>query len=321
MEALAGMMTEVQGEKVNIVSNSTASKEISSDLETNQNQLNLLLTGYNDWDNTISNDPAGFEVYHRVPLPKPVKSTYSSATSLHFFIQLSDLSLMVMGKNDHGQLGTGDLKSCHSPTILDIDFPSPVIKVAVGKSHTLILLENGKVFGCGSNSSGQLGLGDSKTAIKDYLRPVELPLEHIVDVSAGESFSLACSQSGKIYSFGHPGIQFNHLFYNHVTRCTRLNLKSHIYILLEFGQLGFGSTGEYIKDGGKKGAAIQYNCVYRPKVIPQFYVKDHHNKAVEVISADNIRFRKVSAGKNHAVCMEDWEEGGLNRVFSWGFGG
>ena len=33
--------------------------------------------------------------------------------------------------------------------------------VACGGDHTLVLLENGDVLGCGDNSSGQLALGHS----------------------------------------------------------------------------------------------------------------------------------------------------------------
>jgi hypothetical protein len=39
------------------------------------------------------------------------------------------------------------------------------------------------------------------------------------------------------------------------------------------------------------------------------------------LTAQTVRIRAVGAGKNHSLCVEDWADGGLNRVFSFGFGG
>ena len=41
----------------------------------------------------------------------------------------------------------------------------------------------------------------------------------------------------------------------------------------------------------------------------------------QVHPAESIKIRLVSAGKSHCVCVEDWENGGDNRVFAWGFAG
>ena len=37
----------------------------------------------------------------------------------------------------------------------------PVLQVACGMHHTVVLLSNGKVYTFGNNSYGQLGLGDN----------------------------------------------------------------------------------------------------------------------------------------------------------------
>jgi len=281
-------------------SSSSSSSSSTSELMKSKDQ-SLLFIGHNDWDTPISNNPTGLDVYHRITFPKTttsVKSVFTSSTSFHLFILTNDDSLYVMGKNDHGQLGNGDLISQKTPTKLNLDLTSKIIKIATGKSHSLLLLADGTVMGCGSNLFGQLGLGDSKTATKDFMKFTPIPFDNnnttsIVDISAGENFSMVCSRSGQVFVFGHP----------------------------EYGQLGLGSTGEYIKDGGKKGAAIQYNCVTRPRQILTFYAKDSHGKILETIPAERIKMRKVAAGKNHAMCLEDWEGGHQNRVFAWGFGG
>jgi hypothetical protein len=54
----------------------------------------------------------------------------------------------------------------------------------------------------------------------------------------------------------------------------------------------------------------------------KFISKDNKGKVVDEIAASDIRMRIVSAGKNHSLCVEDWEpENSQNRVFSWGTGG
>ena len=168
-----------------------------------------------------------------------------------------------------------------------------VAKIATGRNHSLILLKSGDVYGCGANAVGQLGLGDSKTAIKDALRFVKIPsLVGIRDISCGHEHSIACDRNGRLYTFGHP----------------------------QYGQLGHGTDGSFIKDGGK-GAAMQFKSVFLPRQVEKFVTKDTHGKLVSETPAASVNIRLVAAGKNHSVCVEEWEDGGHNKVYSFGFGG
>lgn len=194
-------------------------------------------------------------------------------------------------------LGTGDITSYQYPVELPLSglfaAGAVITKIATGRYHSLILLQNGDVYGCGSNSAGQLGLGDSKTAVKDALRFVRITsLSGIRDISCGHEHSIACDNSGKVYTFGHP----------------------------QYGQLGHGSDGSFIKDGGK-GAAMQFRSIFVPRQIERFIVKDSHGKLVSETPAADVNIRLVAAGKNHSICVEEWENGGRNRIYSFGFGG
>jgi len=106
----------------------------------------------------------------------------------------------------------------------------------------------------------------------------------------------------------------------------------------EYGQLGHGTTGSYIRDGGK-GAAVQYEQVSVPKRVELFVRKDSHSKLTHSYGGGEIAIRKVACGRNHSIAVEDWEEDvngagaaaaaaagaplpqRLNRVFTFGFGG
>lgn len=261
----------------------------------------MLLSGCNDWENSTSKSPAGLDKPHRVDLGAEVSKVYSSSSSMHEFILMADGSIRAMGRNDRGQLGVGDTNTRALPVPVDIQSREKVVKITSGRSHSLVLLANGEVWGCGANNFGQIGLGNNKNVLKDITKfnKVAFPVSstEIVDIACGYDFSLACTADGFLYAFGHP----------------------------EYGVLGQGTDGQFIKDGGK-GAALQYSCEYTPKRIEKFLTKDAHGKVTATVEASAIKIRAVAAGKNHALCLEDWQDSedgtaSLNRVYSWGWGG
>jgi alpha-tubulin suppressor-like RCC1 family protein len=86
------------------------------------------------------------------------------------------------------------------------DLPVPVklpvtgaTAVQGGEGHTIWLLSDGTVLGCGANGDGQLGDGRTKSAS----RPVAVTgLENIVEISAGELDSCARNKSGEVFTWG-----------------------------------------------------------------------------------------------------------------------
>lgn len=283
----------------------------------------LLIAGCNDWENATTKSPIGLDGPHLIKLDAHVSATYSSSSSLHLFIVDTSGSLYCCGRNESGQLGLGDTETRVHPTKVPASavasFSSPIVKIACGKSHSLALLQNGQLWGCGSNEFGQLGhkVGEKKkssastqqfTNWVQILFPSSLSTSsavHITDVSAGERHSVCCDSQGRAWVFGHP----------------------------EYGQLGLGTTGEFLKDGGR-GPALQYNVVRQPTLVETFVCKDTKGAVTTRIAGEDIFIRKVSAGKNHTVFLEDWEGRSAaaeessadslsvsNRVFSCGFGG
>ena len=66
--------------------------------------------------------------------------------------------------------------------------------MAVGGVHTLLLLDDGTVYGCGNNAEGQLGLGSGTTQVLVPTKIVALNL--VTSISAGRSHSLFQSDNG-----------------------------------------------------------------------------------------------------------------------------
>ena len=252
----------------------------------------LLIAGCVEFD-AMAGKPEGLDSHVVVEVGEPVVKTFSSSSAMHLFILTKSGNLYAMGSNSNGQLGLNDLQTRAEPTIVSLPFADSLVKVACGRHHSLILVSNGDVYGCGKNTCGQLGLGDGKAVSGDVKVFTKLPLKNIRDIDAGFEHSIACNNDGKVFTWGSP----------------------------QYGQLGFGSTGEYLKEGGK-GKALRYAYVTSPRQVTKFIVKDSKGKVLEDIDPDSLNFAIVRAGKNHSICVEDWSSSSSqNRCFCWGTGG
>ena len=252
----------------------------------------LLIAGCVEFD-AMAGKPGGLDSYAVVDVGEPVVQTFSSSSAMHLFIYTASKRLFAMGSNTNGQLGLHDFESRSAPVEVHAPFEGDIIKIACGRHHSLVLLSNGDVYGSGRNASGQLGLGDGKAVCGDIKVFTKLPLKNIRDIDAGHEHSIACNYEGQVFTWGSP----------------------------QYGQLGFGSTGEYLKEGGK-GKALRYAYVTSPRQVTKFIAKDNKGKILEDIDPGTLKIRLVRAGKNHSLCVEDWSSpSSQNRCFSWGTGG
>ena len=108
-----------------------------------------------------------------------------------------------VGWNKHGQCGMG-------PGLAESLFeilPVPKLQgenvrhVACGGAHTLYVLDSGAVLACGSNSCGQLGMGDSR----DRLAPepiAALSSSRSAMAGCGEEFSVVVTADRRVFAFG-----------------------------------------------------------------------------------------------------------------------
>ena len=78
----------------------------------------------------------------------------------HTFIIKNDGSIWSCGHNGYGQLGLGDTTNRTTFTQVTTNI-SDVKQIICGYTYTFILKNDGSVWGCGLNSNGQLGLGDT----------------------------------------------------------------------------------------------------------------------------------------------------------------
>ena len=102
------------------------------------------------------------------------------------------------GRNERGQLGDKSYEASNRP--IKIAIPECVVKAAVGRNHTVLLTESGKLYAAGDNKCKQLGFREEK----DYMEfaPISLMSEHkVVDVSCGVDFTIALTGRNILESY------------------------------------------------------------------------------------------------------------------------
>ena len=89
----------------------------------------------------------------------------------HSFISTG--TIYVWGRNDSGQLGTGDRLNRYSPKLLDIGTSLCILDIACGRSHSAVAFDQGVLYVFGSNQFSQCGIHDTKN---DILSPKKIQL-------------------------------------------------------------------------------------------------------------------------------------------------
>lgn len=174
------------------------------------------------------NDNNKGDTYSKNPSAPP---TFSKVVASQYYTLALDTNGNVWstGSNTHGQLCLGDTTSRDRFFQVDIATtegssssanndaaPSgaKVVDIALGERHTLLLMDDGRVFGCGWNAYGQLGIGLKGD---DMFSPVEIVIDepddistttdtpitaNITQIAAGRGSSYFLTSSNHVYATG-----------------------------------------------------------------------------------------------------------------------
>jgi len=113
------------------------------------------------------------------------------------------------GTGESNKLGVGDTRDRETPECVESLRDVPVVHVACGKYHTAVISESGDVYAWGLESSGQLGLGSSRTKAITPQKVEALCGLGVTQLSCGMYHTLALTDKGEVYSFGFGGSWFN----------------------------------------------------------------------------------------------------------------
>ena len=123
----------------------------------------------------------------------------------HTMILKNDGSLWACGSNTYGQLGLGDANHRSTFTQVTTNINNDVKQVYCGGDHTYILKNDGSVWACGDNSSGQLGLGTTTTKIKNTFTQVTTNISDVKQIACGDSHIIILKNDGSLWSCGNDG--------------------------------------------------------------------------------------------------------------------
>ncbi|MBN3291886.1 RPGR regulator, partial [Polypterus senegalus] len=129
------------------------------------------------------------------------KAVYISCGDEHTAL-ITNGKLYVFGSNNWGQLGLGTKDTVYKPTCVKELKSERVKLVACGRNHTIVCTEQCKMYACGGNNEGQLGLDDAQE--RDTFHQIKFFTGKfkIKQLAAGSNISAALTADGKLYTFG-----------------------------------------------------------------------------------------------------------------------
>ena len=175
-----------------------------------------------------------------ISLPSGTSATMIEAGGGHTCAVLDNDELICWGKNDYGQLGMGnttflgDDSSEVGNEFSTVELPPgrTVSQLALGKTHTCAIWDNGSVSCWGSNDNGELGIentddiGDDGGEMGINLGFISLPNGHNAsNITAGDGFSCVILENSNTVCWGDN----------------------------EFGQLGIENTNDIGDQNGEMG--------------------------------------------------------------------
>jgi murein DD-endopeptidase MepM/ murein hydrolase activator NlpD len=117
-----------------------------------------------------------------------------------------DNTVWVWGNNSDGLRGVGfgvndSASKLLYPTQIKSGFFNNIVKIAAGRSHTLVLNSDGRLVGWGRNNKGEVGSSCRNCgAIRG---PVRIDaISDVVDIAAGREHSLAVEKDGTLWGWG-----------------------------------------------------------------------------------------------------------------------
>jgi alpha-tubulin suppressor-like RCC1 family protein len=118
----------------------------------------------------------------------------------HSFILTDDNRIFASGINDKGQLGIGDMINRNEFT--NINWTNGNIKQMIcGCDHVFILTDDNKIFACGANSMGQLGIGDMIN--RNEFTNINWTNGNIKQVICGFAYSFILTDDNRIFASGN----------------------------------------------------------------------------------------------------------------------
>jgi uncharacterized repeat protein (TIGR02543 family) len=140
-----------------------------------------------------------------------VQSSLTEATlGTSFTIGIAeDQNVYAFGRNNYGQLGTGNRNDVFEPVQITESFhlepDDHIVSISSGIFHSIALSKDGSVFTWGGNLYGQLGNGTTSSTSTPQLINMHIPLfefEKVIAIKAGAHHNVLLTNMNRIFVFG-----------------------------------------------------------------------------------------------------------------------
>ncbi|KAE8605930.1 hypothetical protein XENTR_v10010521, partial [Xenopus tropicalis] len=217
------------------------------------------------------------------------------------------------GANSYGQLGVGSTQDTPVPQLV-IGLPNheTVIRsISAGGGHSAAVTESGRVYVCGQNSEGQLGLDHTTDVTQFCLCPGALGLR-VSKVSCGWDFTLILAETGELLSCGantYSQLGRAGAGRSCVPRPVGIQKRKVIDVAAGLRHvLALTDNGQIFQWGS--GLASHARRFSPQNPIPPVYGA---TEPCPVPGMEGIRGKVVTAGSYHCVALSD-----TGKVFTWG---
>lgn len=221
------------------------------------------------------------------------------------------MSLYVLGSNIMGQLALPEeITSTNRPQKLDFFENKEIVKIAVGKLHTLVLCKDNELYSWGINDDLSLGRdGDERVP-----SIVDFPHE-IIDICGGASYSAILTSKGHVYGCGTFkstsgvfGFDAKNQFQKRFVRMVNLSKITRIYpghnhLVMLDSKNNIWTVGA--NESGQLGRKSRVRNIKRSLEACQVSTK--------LSRKENHSFARASGGGFHSMAVND-----LCQCFGWG---
>jgi alpha-tubulin suppressor-like RCC1 family protein len=129
-------------------------------------------------------------------------------TTMNSFFFTDDGEVYAAGYNERGQRATGNVVGTEEPEMISRNLigDERISIIGGGGAFTILVTESQKIYSCGYNKQGQLGLGNFTDI---YTPTLVAPLlfhgeqERVISIKCGYVFAMLLCASGRVYSCGY----------------------------------------------------------------------------------------------------------------------
>eukprot|EP00747_Dinoflagellata_sp_TGD_P165057 gnl/TRDRNA2_/TRDRNA2_185854_c0_seq1.p1 gnl/TRDRNA2_/TRDRNA2_185854_c0~~gnl/TRDRNA2_/TRDRNA2_185854_c0_seq1.p1 ORF type:complete len:587 (+),score=124.40 gnl/TRDRNA2_/TRDRNA2_185854_c0_seq1:97-1761(+) len=113
--------------------------------------------------------------------------------------------IFAWGKNDFGQLGTGDEENRALPVYTELPYETFIASVSAGSNYTLAVTKRGELWSWGRFQASNFPREFSSTWCNGYEAKGELGIKglKIAQISAGDQHMGVLTKDGKVYTWGY----------------------------------------------------------------------------------------------------------------------